>query len=373
MSNNTMSNNTTSFTGDTNIKYIAEGTFGCVFNSEIQCSSSNTQIITRDKKHYVSKVSDHIDKKEIEIGTFIKSIKQYDYFFSPILTSCPINIGLIANEEIQKCQIITKNPEYAHTKYTSSKILFIGENTLFDFFNIRQKNTNLISLIITTNLHLLKGINKLLSLPDPVIHFDIKEQNILVHDKYNIPVIIDFGISFTYNDIINAFNNNKDLHLYFYNFSQYIPWAIEISILSFIALAMKDNSIDFDATLVQNYINDFYDIIDTFPTNNPAFDDYDEIKTFTDAMKTFVQHFKFTNIKKFTKELMKNWASWDNYAIAVLYKRFLDLYNFPKDTYILNYYKILKNIVLFTPTIQDGKLRELPEQTIHNIKFISEK
>jgi hypothetical protein len=367
-------------TEDTNkndaVKYISEGTYGCVFDSEIQCLTSN--INKADKKRYVSKVSDNADNKELHIGTLITSLKQYDYFFSPILSSCPIDIGIIANDQIQKCKIITENID-KKTQYVSSKILFVGDNTLTDFFYIRfnnrfnQENT-LMSLFMTTNIHLLKGIDKLLSLPNPIIHFDIKEQNILIHDKYNIPIIIDFGISFTYNEIITAFNNDKDLHLYFYNYSRYLPWTIEISFISFIAIRMKENSINFDVTLVQDFINDFYGIIDDFSTNNPIFDGNDEIKTFTDAMKTYVEFFKSSTMKFFTKELMQNWVSWDNYSIAVMYKRILDLHyllNIPKNQYVLDYYKILKKVLLFTPSIEGKILREVPKQTIQNITQLS--
>ena len=106
---------------DPDVKYIAEGSFGCVFSSKIQCRDESVKTSKGDKK-YVSKVSvvskDEMIDKEIKLGKMIvENIKNYDYYFAPILNSCPINIGVIEDNEIKRCEIVSKDEGVSKREY----------------------------------------------------------------------------------------------------------------------------------------------------------------------------------------------------------------------------------------------------------------
>ena len=51
------------------------------------------------------------------------------------------------------------------------------------------------------HLHILTGLQKLIKLNNPIIHNDLKDENILIDNIYDIPIIIDFGLSFTKDDV----------------------------------------------------------------------------------------------------------------------------------------------------------------------------
>ena len=51
------------------------------------------------------------DLREIEIGKKIQEIIQYETFYAPILNTCPIEIGLIDENEINKCDVVRKNQD----------------------------------------------------------------------------------------------------------------------------------------------------------------------------------------------------------------------------------------------------------------------
>jgi serine/threonine protein kinase len=359
--------------GNDDIKYLAEGTFGCVFDTEIKCQTPHSFQNDKDKRKFVSKVTDKSEDREIANGVKIKTIKQYEYFFAPILDSCPINIGIIEDEEIKKCEVITKKEARQKNGdlpiiYVSNKMKFVGKETINEYLETKTgptfKNQER-KAIFETHLHLLKALNKLLLLPEPMIHFDLKGSNIMFDSKQNVPIIIDFGLSFTKMDIDNALLHPEKLSSFFYNDESYSPWPIEVRLISFIALNMtsyQDKNID--ELFVQNYFNDFNGFVDEFTKSQSSdiiFDSEEEKTEFKDQMNEYFQSFKFKTIKELVHDLMQTWRTWDNYSISVMYKSYLDGADYLlKDPYITKYHTLLKNNILATPGIGPGSKRNDP-------------
>jgi hypothetical protein len=338
---------------DNDIKYIAEGTYGCVFNKEIACSIK-TDLKFKDR--YVSKVQfDNGDVKETNIGKLLQNIYQYEYFFAPILDTCPINIGIIENDEIKKCNII-KNDMKRHT-YVSSKIKYVGDISIGTYLDNIISEKKKVKAIFESHLYILKGLELLLAVPDPIIHYDLKDNNIMMDSIYDIPIIIDFGLSFTKSEIVEGLNNPQELRKIFYvAVSNYPSWSIEIILLSHII----QNLLDEIDNIIDNYIDELIHIIEIFLETSTIFETDDERNEFKDKMIKYIISFQSKTIRLFINDLLKNWKSWDNYAMAVNFYSYLNDMN---DEYINDYKKILKKIILMT----SESTRPLPMETYSSI------
>ena len=72
---------------------IGQGTYGCVFKPHILCSGETD---VKDKEH-VSKLivmrrDDDYRLNEVEIGKILSESKKYGKYFSPIISTCQLNL-----------------------------------------------------------------------------------------------------------------------------------------------------------------------------------------------------------------------------------------------------------------------------------------
>jgi serine/threonine protein kinase len=348
---------------DSDIKYIAEGTYGCVYNGQMACNI-DTDLKHKDK--YVSKIQfANGDTKETNIGKLLQNIYQYEFFFAPILDTCPIDIGIIEKDEIKKCDIIT-NDVKGHS-YVSSRIRYVGNSSIEEYLEKIILEKNKTKAVFETHLYILKGLDLLLSLSDPIVHYDLKDNNIIFDSIYDIPIIIDFGLSFTKTEIIEGLKNPKTLKNIFYtSVSSYPSWSIEIILLSHIVQNIILNEIDIESNIIDDYIDGLIQVVETFVETSVIFTGKDEINEFKEKMIQYIISFKTKTIRLLINDLLKNWQSWDNYAIAVTYYSYLKEMNNP---YIYDYKKVLKNIIL---TTSEG-MRPLPNDTYKSIIGLTRK
>jgi serine/threonine protein kinase len=341
------------------IKYLAEGTYGCVFNSEIQCRTEPKVLQT--KKKYVSKVT-LVDYKDTErkIGkSIIKEIKQYESYFAPIIDTCEINIGVIKESELKKCNVVKKaNKRNEHPIFVSNKMKFAGNGTIMDYLDSKGY---LSKEIFETHLHLTKGLEKLQMISDPIIHYDLKDGNIMFDDIYKVPILIDFGLSFRESNL--RIGNRSELMNIFYTDESYSPWSIEIHLLSFITQKILKKGIDIENELLEKYLNKLFLVVDKFIKSEKKIFEYDEEKIyFRVKLYEYLTAFKSESVNIIMIDLMRNWNTWDNYSIAVMFNSCL-IYNESKidmsDKYVIRYRNLLKQILLATP----HKVRLNPKET----------
>jgi serine/threonine protein kinase len=234
-------------------RFLKKGTFGCVY-TEGHCTS-----YTDDKKRhkfqteFISKVTltDEFAKKELEIGACImQNVPYFKYHFAPLLEDCVLDIGRIHPNEVEKCNVITTAIKEKETvkSFTSSKIRFVGKNTVGEYLmskidNPKQKchshifkpskitsihNTNFqrYKKMIECHLHILKGLIKLNNVG--IVHYDLKDNNVIYDDVYGVPIIIDFGLSFKKPLSTSTYKE-------FYRFdATYPPWTIEIVFINYL-------------------------------------------------------------------------------------------------------------------------------------------
>lgn len=198
------------------IKIISQGAYGCVF--------MNNQKNKPKKEEYIIKIQQKEETSENEtlIGKKIMTIKNYNNYFAPILQTENINISSLDYDEIDKCDIIHNN-EDPKAKYESEKIKYIGKDTLLKYYIKIISNKQFINIFIENHIILLEALEKLESAQ--IIHYDLKENNVMIQDTDKRPIIIDFGLSI---------DNTKPMEKYFYSYyTEYAPWCIDIIFLSY--------------------------------------------------------------------------------------------------------------------------------------------
>jgi hypothetical protein len=191
---------------------------------------------------YITKlqINNKVLENEWKTAEKIKTIANYPLYFAPILTNeQDIHIGEL-NEVIQsECSIITDPPTYnSSAEYATSKIKYVGKYSLQPFLNkINRKYPHkLLPQLIDAHIQLLTSIEKLQE--KNLIHMDIKGNNILYDDIEGRFILIDFGFTIDTKEI--DFNNSNK---FFYQYSSYSPWCIEIFFLSNLPDSILDGEI----------------------------------------------------------------------------------------------------------------------------------
>ena len=355
------------------IKLINQGTFGCIYRPYAQCSDKPI----KNKNKYISKIQkpETYSKQEEDIGKIIQTIPGYNDYYAPIIETCQVNIGILKDEEIEKCKVFTPK-DHAPPEYISNKIRYIGKKTLGkQLIKIGVKHPKrIVEKLIETQLHILKGIQKLVDLDTPIIHYDLKENNIMYDEKKGKPIIIDFGLSFKVKEI-NPENYQNFFYVYYNN---YPPWCIDILLISYIVQEVfktktyQDIIQDQDITNLKNISEDYIKKNGVFKEGFTE----EELNKMNTDMKDYIEEYQEKSWKMLIDDLISGYQSWDNYSIAVIYFFILtDIFKHGdikiESPWIEKYMKILKDVILVSPKDKDEKRRKIPKDTSQDIRELS--
>lgn len=302
---------------------LSQGGFGCVYHPGIKCNGNT------DKKKYVSKlqINDYTAVNEVQIGKTIKTIPNYDLFFLPIINYCKINATELDPELIQKC-----NTLHEKTNLVLMKMNYMKNKNFFDYITNSSVPSKIFSKLIDKYLYLLNSI-ELLS-DKNIVHYDLKDENILLDVKNDNPVIIDFGISLDMNDF--EYNYVED---FFYVYApEYYIWSFDIHLISFLSRKITEDSYILTEKDVVSISNDFVDahkLLITF--SEKVQNDYKQ--QCIDFGLKYVGKTKHIIVKELV--IKDNYSTWDNYALSCLIGKSIK-YMFDKNYPSVN---ILKNIV----------------------------
>jgi hypothetical protein len=167
-------------------KLIGQGTYGCIFNPPLLCKKKQFD------KGDIGKITTIKDTK-LEMNAFkiLQSIKESDhYFILPDASCSPRIINNQVESDINKCKIIR---DEEHSKLKQISMEFGGKD--LSRFNLKSKDS--ISFF-TLMRHLLEAGS--LMVLHGFIHYDIHSGNIVIN-KDNVPKLIDWGQSFSKNEI----------------------------------------------------------------------------------------------------------------------------------------------------------------------------
>jgi len=337
------------------MKYLSQGSYGCIFYPGFTCKMNNqsekflTKIEVR-KKDVV---------KEFEIGEYItKEIPLYRNMFAPILSYCPIEVSEIKNNSIKECDLISKNQNVLF----STKIKYVGNKSLeiYLYSFLEQKNTkNFINQLFETHLYLTNSIGKLIS--HKIVHYDIKENNIIYDSNQHLPIIIDFGLSFRIDLLTTDILYEKAFYIFITECSW---WCLETSIISFIVnkefnssskiiFNKKDKPISWMKYTIN--VNDVLYIIDDYYSKNNNIHVISkhwnvEVEKSKEKWKNYIKNLFKTenkNSKEIVEHLMQSWNTWDMFSISYMYLSILQ--NICEDC-LKPYQDFLVNYILEIPS-----------------------
>lgn len=332
------------------IKALSQGAYGCIFlieNPKQPNGLPPEQFITKIQKK--RSVSDN----ETKIGKKIMKITHYEDYFAPVLKTEKVNIASIDEEEIDKCDFLKQDKKTGElTSYESNEILYVGKYSLADYLT-QMSPTQFMEIFVTDHIVLLEGLQKLIDAG--IIHFDLRENNIMVRDADSRPIIIDFGLSI---DTTGQVDPKTAFYVYY---NEYAPWCIEIVIESYISNELDDEKRKQNATLTE-----ITKVIDDYLNKNMGIKKLLLPEERTALRKTFMDFFSTYDNKPWQAiydELLKYRNSWDNYGLSIIYLFLfdnLDLSKYVSEFDFLKEYKqLLKTIILSSPAE-----RMMPKDTI---------
>ena len=171
------------------------------------------------------------------IGELVKQINNYLFFFSIIESVCPVSISKIEREEQEKCKIISQNDSITNAKYISGKIRYVSKMNIEKYFLSLPREPELLSKkLYASYVYLLKSLQKLYE--QGIIHYDIKEKNIMYDEHNHSPIIIDFGLSFVASAATTEELQNNALYTNLF----YPYWRFDTFVLSYITCSVRRTS-----------------------------------------------------------------------------------------------------------------------------------
>jgi len=237
---------------------LSYGAYGCVYYPSTE---GNTEMVSKV-------VNTEYSLKEIEISKRVKGIHEYQKYFVPIDSWAPVQ-----SIKIKKCKSL-----YAEAKFMVLNMPYIKAVPTKFTKAIYDKMTHSLELLISNEL----------------IHFDIKEGNILLTPE---PFLIDFGISL---DKKKLQRDNYSKAFFVYEPANYV-WPIEVHLLCYKMeeLAWTRESIEKICKEVTN----------ASPVLPPTY-----------AKEAADYYFYLTEIPSIQgiESLLKHWKTWDLYALTVI-------------------------------------------------------
>lgn len=320
-----------------NLHFLDEGAYGCVYK-KTDAGQKKTKSIVK-----IQKLTPEA-KREDEIGKLIRKIPKYFLYFAPVIKTKTISIGEVNDSEIKKCTIIT-NEQDIKQKYVTNRIKYAGEHSLGEYIlmTLEKNPKHFLRTFFVSYFDMLYTMSLLNK--NGIIHFDLKQNNVMYNKSHDRPVAIDFGMSLIKSMLVPA-NYSEFFFSYGYD---YPPWCFEISIISY-AVQEFGSSIDKEVLTmeqVDKLCNNFTDI-------NPVFFNDGETghhDIFTKEERTTYN----TKLKEYLKPLLGNtWSvviqanlgfidTWDIYAVHVLF--LLLLYHIHIYEYNTDEFPVIKTFI----------------------------
>ena len=276
---------------------LGYGGFGCVFYPKFNCRTKKFN----KKSKTVSKIQKKRWKSthEIYISDQVKKIKNYEYYFVPILSSCNVSLNKIKDDEIYDCPVLKDNKQFY-----SMELKYINGMDYIDLIKSDDIKKFDVNLLMNDFIYLYNSIKILIK--HSIVHFDIKSENVMYNIDTGKPMIIDFGLSISQKEI------KKNLKDYFYVYDPtYYLWSPDIHLICFIVNYEKLPTNDMINIMLSEYFSN-YVFLQGFS------------EQFLDDLKKCYR-VKFTKIcqgkdpKKVVDELLGYWDTWDLYALSIMF------------------------------------------------------
>lgn len=209
---------------------ISQGGYGCVYYPSLDCEGKETKDASRVTKIQNSKQE---AQNELNIGRVIQSsINRFENHFAPLDSSCnPLTLKQLQPSGIlQHCKLRISDEYFiTHSRH-------VPGYTLYTYISTIREPSFVMLKVIEIYRHILSSIEKLQSIN--VVHNDLRVYNIMYDIKKNLPIIIDFGVSFFSNEWSGKIRN-VIARSYAPMFDTTSP---EVHLLSYLTTDSKDNT-----------------------------------------------------------------------------------------------------------------------------------
>ncbi len=304
-----------------------QGGFGCIFYPSFNCQGN----INQSSNKTVSKLqmNDSTANNEIYISELIRGIKNYKLYFLPTISSCPISLAVINQKYIDKCKIIDKDQD----DYILLELPYL-EN--ISFINLFSDSTRITRHLFLTFIETFKYISIAIALliEKDIVHYDIKEENILYSTKFENPILIDFGLSIPILQLDSA-----NLSQYFYVYApDYYLWPVEVHAINYMI-----HKGDLTSETISNLVNKYV-------SNNIGFSGLSNKfkERYIQSTIEFLNKYINMNKNDVFAELISFYKTWDLYALSIMYLKFLKVLfidGFIDSKFIIAFTELLLNNV----------------------------
>ncbi len=343
------------------IELISQGAHGCIYRPNINCDTGEPEDI-----NYISKIQTNSEniQNEINISNIIKTIDNYNYYFAPILSNCKTTISKIKESEIKKCKLLNPEEISGNTpsalktgELLSTKMRYVGSNTLETYLLSLPSNKKdlLHKKIYSLFIYLLHSIN--LFCEKDIIHYDLKENNIMYDLNNNCPIMIDFGNTFVAKDI----KTPEQRRAYFYSEVFYLYWPIEVQFLSYISVNnLYEKNIE--ESDIKKKLDDFINNLLNVQTKYNMYISKSELNDFKAKLGEFFKSYIGNPWEKMYTDFLipELYKTWDLYALSA--------------TFLSSVYEVLKdktpvNTINYTSSIPltSNKTKNISENSTGSI------
>lgn len=300
---------------------LSKGTFGCVYRPKINCNGqfSNSKVKVTKVQNY-----DETAEIEINISNIVKTIENYEYFFSPIQSTCPISYKKINKNIIKDCNILQKH----NKKIILMELDFVdGKNFIETLQDVNPKSG--VKILLDSYSHILQAISLLLE--KNIVHYDLNSSNIVYNKKRNIPILVDFGLSIN----INTLNQNNYFKSFYGYFPDYYLWSPEIHFLCYLInreYAPTKETIDDLARVYVKKCSALTILSDSFK------------KMYESSIVTYLQQFLTMTKEESIQTILKYYKTWDNFSLSILYLNIIKTIFFKEkkeNVFLLNFTGLL--------------------------------
>lgn len=323
-------------------KLINQGTFGCIYKPSFLCDGN-----TLKEEDYITKIQtkDDVSTQEETIGTLVQQIPNHAEYYAGIMNTCPIELSKIEDNELKKCEFLEKQQlSERPQEYVASTIKYVGKEDILDYFLARiNKPQQYVMSLFHIHFHLLKSLSQLQE--TNIIHYDLKANNIMIHDVKKTPIIIDFGISFQGTTKPIA----EDARNIFYVYGpDYSPWCLDIHIINYMWNNLNSETPEQEQVQeeqIQQIIQDYMDKNSALNTLTPT--EKSEMQT---KWTEYLSAYKEQPWGNLYESLWNARWSWDNYSVALIMLKYTrGEFKIRENEFNQQYVKLLKQIIKATP------------------------
>ena len=308
------------------IELLSQGGYGCVYTPALRCNNDTES--NSDPSNYILKlqVMNKSAENEIFMGKLISKIPKWRQHFACIESKCDVDIRKIDENLLDNtgstCKIFEKSDNLV-----ALTIPFIRDGS-FTKNIITPKKEKTFPCLVHSYQDLLDSL-KLLAEQD-IVHYDLKNDNLLYDTILNKPIVIDFGLSISFKHVKSMIDTRKrktehtvssevlrKLKDYFYVFAtEYYLWCLEIHFICYLLHEGQGNG------LTREVIEE---ICSVYVKNNKAFQTFskDFLVSYIESSIDYYSQFIGKTAEYTVLKLIEHYLTWDNYSLSIVFIKLL--------------------------------------------------